>query len=171
MLPLVRQLGALPAEEFDTVVRVGVVAGADDHAEAGPLGPGQIGNARGRQRTEQHHIDTRRIEARLERALEHVARNARVLADQHRGPLLRPLQYPADGMRQPQNEVGSDGRFAHRPADAVGAEIGSGHGWALVLLLSCIEIIALRTVSAASVCFTSCTRTTWAPRSTASSAA
>src|SRR6185369_13859790 len=125
MLPLVRQLGALPAEEFDTVVRVGVVAGADDHAEAGPLGPGQIGNARGRQRTEQHHIDTRRIEARLERALEHVARNARVLADQHRGPLLRPLQYPADGMRQPQNEVGSDGRFAHRPADAVGAEIGT----------------------------------------------
>ena len=38
--PVVRQLGALGAEEFDAIVGIGVVAGADHHAQLRPLGPG-----------------------------------------------------------------------------------------------------------------------------------
>ncbi|MCY1554981.1 hypothetical protein D9M68_915990 [compost metagenome] len=107
------------------------MAGADHHAQAGALGAREVGHARRGQRTEQHHVDAGGIEARLERRLEHVARDAGVLADQHRGTGLGFLEHAADGVCEAQHEIGGDGRLADRAANAVGAEILTGHVVAL----------------------------------------
>ena len=69
------------------------------------------------------HVDAGGDEARLERRLEHVAREARVLADQHRAALGR--QHPGRRARQLQREVDGHRVLAHAPAHAVGAEIPS----------------------------------------------
>ena len=76
----------------------------------------QVGDAGRRQRAGQQHVDAGRGEARLERRLDHVAGDARVLADQHRRARARPaLQHAADGMAQAQHEVGRDRRLPTVP--------------------------------------------------------
>ena len=45
-LPCIRQLGARSTEEFDAVVRIRVVAGTDDHTQAGALGTRQVRHTR-----------------------------------------------------------------------------------------------------------------------------
>ena len=126
-LPLVRQLGALRTEELDAVVGIGVVAGADDHPQAGALGTRQVGHAGRGQGAQQHHIHTGRVEPGLQRALEHVAGYARVLADEDRGPLFGAAQHPPHRMGEAQNKIGGDGRLPHGAADAVGSKILACH--------------------------------------------
>src|SRR5207237_85156 len=84
-----------------------------------------------------------------------------------RGPLLGALEDAPHGMRQPQHEVGRDGRLAHGAADAVRAEIGPAHA----LSFPVSWLAARHTCSAATVSLASLTRTMRAPPSTASSAA
>ncbi|MPN30984.1 hypothetical protein SDC9_178455 [bioreactor metagenome] len=96
-LPDVGQLGAFGTEEFDAVVLEGVVAGADDHSQAGPQGPREIGHPRCRQRPKQHHIRARGIEARHQGAFEHMPRDARVLANQHRRALFVAMKHSSGG--------------------------------------------------------------------------
>ena len=125
--PGIGQLGTLGAEELDAVVGKRVVAGADDHTQRGALGTGQVSHARRRQRAQQHHVHTGRVEAAFQRAFEHVARNAGVLADQHGGPGLELFEYPAHRVRQTQYKVGRNRRLANRATNAVGAKVFSCH--------------------------------------------
>ena len=151
-----------------------VVRGADDDAEVEAQRARQVGDAGRRQRAGEQHVDAGRREAGLERRLDHVARDARVLADQHRRPRAPArLQHLADRVAQAQHEVGRDRRRADRAADAVGAEIGSAHGVAMGLLSAPAIIGAAigrgtRRPAPSTVAATSCTRTMRAPRSTAS---
>ena len=108
-------------EELDAVVLVGIVRGADDHAEAAAEALGHVGDAGRRQRPDQHHVDAGRDEARLQRRLEHIARHARVLADEHAAALRR--EHARRRARQPQREIHGHRRLADPAAHAVGAEI------------------------------------------------
>ena len=177
-LPGVGQLLALRREELDAVVVERVVRGADHHAQVQPQRARQVGHAGRGQRAGQQHVDAGRGEAGLQRGLEHVAGDARVLADQHRRPRRRSrLQHAAHGMAQAQHEVGRDRRLADRAADAVGAEIFSAHRH--VVSARCDRRAChcghrprrRQTFSASTVAATSCTRTMRAPRCTAASAA
>ena len=141
-LPGIGQLGALGAEELDAVVVIRVVAGADDHAQAGALGARQIGHARRGQGAQQHHVHAGRVEPGLQRALQHVARDPRVLADQHHGTGFLAPQHTAHGMRQAQREVGGDGRAAHQAANSIGTKICACHS--APLLFSCCRAWSAR---------------------------
>ncbi len=125
--PGIRQLGALRAEEFDAVVRIRVVAGTDHHPQARALRPRQVSHARCGQRPQQHDIHACRIEARLQRAFQHVARNAGVLANQHRRALFGLFQYTTDRMREAQHKVRGDGRLSNGAANAVGTKVFLSH--------------------------------------------
>ena len=69
-----------------------------------------------------------KLKASLKGGLQHVPRNAGVLANQHRRVRLGAAQHLAYRMAQPQHEVGRDGRLADRATNAVGSEILSAHG-------------------------------------------
>ena len=125
-LDVVGQLGALPREELDAVVVIGIVRGTDDDAGLGMEGAREVGDRRRRHRPKQHHIGTGGHQPGLQGRLEHVAGNARVLADQHPANALtakRNARCPA----QLEHELGSDGELANPTANAVGTEILSRH--------------------------------------------
>ena len=130
-LPRVGQLAALGRKELDAVVRIGVVRGTEHHAQVQPERAGQVGHAGRGQRAAQQHVDAGRGKAGFQRRFEHVAGNARVLADQHgrAAPTAAALglQHATHRMAQAQHEVGRDRGLAHGAADAVGAEILSAH--------------------------------------------
>ena len=134
-LPGVGQFAAVGAEKFDAVIRKRVVAGADHHAQRSALGPRQKRHAGRGQGAEQDHIDTGRIEAAFHGALQHVAADARVFSDQHRGPLLAALEHAAYRVGQTQNKVRRDRRNTYGAADAVGSKIVSAHIVFIVCLL------------------------------------
>ena len=85
----------------------------------------EIGDARRRQRSDQHDVDAGGDEAGLERGFEHVAGQARVLADEHRAALGR--EHARRGARQAQREIHGHRMFADPAANAVGAEILTCH--------------------------------------------
>ena len=115
-------------EELDAVVRIRVVAGADHHPQLGALGAGEIGHRWRGQGAEQQHIDTGRIEARLQGRLEHVARNAGVFANQDLGPGVVLLEHLPHRVGQHQHKIRGDRGLAHGAADAIGSKILSAHG-------------------------------------------
>ena len=80
---LVRQLVAVGRKKLDAVVVEGIVRGTDHNARRQSKCTGEIGHSRCGQRPRQHHIDTCRRKSSLKCRLEHVARDAGVLADQH----------------------------------------------------------------------------------------
>ena len=125
-LHLVGQLAARGIEELDAVVLVRIVRGADDHAEAAAQALGHVGDAGRGQRPDQHDIDAGGDESRLQRRLEHVARQAGVFADEHAAALRR--QHARGGTRQPQREIHGHGRLADAAAHAIGAEVTNRHG-------------------------------------------
>jgi hypothetical protein len=126
-LPLVGELFTPRRKELDAVVGKGVVRSADDHTQIQPQGPGEIGDARRGQRAAEQHVHASRCKAGFQRRLQHVARDARVLADQHRGALRAAAQHMPHRMAQAQHEVWRDGRLAHRAPNAVRTEIASAH--------------------------------------------
>ena len=85
MLDGVGQLGAAAGEELDAVVVERIVRRADHDAGRQPQRARQIRDRRRRQRSAQIDVDARGGKSGLERRLEQVARDARVLADQHAG--------------------------------------------------------------------------------------
>ncbi|EWS66044.1 hypothetical protein Y695_00676 [Hydrogenophaga sp. T4] len=129
VLPVVRELVALRAEELDAVVSKRVVACRDHHAQAGALCACQVGHGRCRHRSEQDHVHPGGVEAGLQRAFQHVARDARVLADEHRGVRLVALEHAPHGVGQFENKIGRDRGLADGSADAVGAKVFTGHGF------------------------------------------
>ena len=85
VLDLVGELVAVGPEQLDAVVVVGIVRGRDHHAEIGAHRAGEHGDRRRRHRAGQQHVHADRGEAGDQRGLDHVARQAGVLADQRRG--------------------------------------------------------------------------------------
>ena len=120
-LPFVRQLVAFAVEQLDAVVLVAVVRAADDDAGVGAECSGEVRDRRRRHRAEQADVDSGRYQAGFQHRFDHVAGDARVLADHHlRGVAVG--QRLADGPAQAKAEVRGDRRLADAPANAIGAE-------------------------------------------------
>ena len=144
MLHRVRQLGALGREKLDTVIVIRIMGGGNDNASLQTQGPGQVGNGRGGHGTDQADIDACRGKTRLQGRFEHIARNSRVLADEHRRALagfgMGPLvilghQHLAGAVPQTHDEIGGNRRLPHSTAHAVGAEILSAHFYLPICLI------------------------------------
>jgi hypothetical protein len=139
-LVLVRELEAIGAEQLDAVVLIRVMAGRDHHADVGAQLAGQQRHGRGRHRPQQHDVHTDAGEARDHRVLQHVARQASVLADHH-AVAVRPAQ-ETRARRLADFHRGRRGHYAAIGAspNAVGAEELSSHGAS-----SCVgALLALR---------------------------
>ena len=64
---IIRQLGTAARKEFDAIVVVGVVGGANNNANRSILAAGHHGNCGGRQGTQQLHIHAGRDQTRFQR--------------------------------------------------------------------------------------------------------
>ena len=159
-------------EELDAVVVERVVRGADHDAGGQAQRARQVGDAGVGSGPDSSTSTPAAAKPGFERRLEHVAGDARVLADQHRRAraVARRVggEHAARGLAELQHEVGRDRRLADRAADAVGAEIASCSSVSTVAArLSCSaprSTGARHTFSASTVARTSCTRTMRAPR-------
>jgi hypothetical protein len=128
-LRLDRVVELVPAasEELDAVVGHRVVRGADDHAEVGVEGVGQVGDARRRDHPEAEHVDPGRGQPGHDRVLEDLSRDPRVATDHGQGSLARPVEVAAvdddarRGDRQVEGELGRD-LAVGEATDPVGAE-------------------------------------------------
>ena len=80
-LNFVVELVAVGSEEFDAVVGVGIVRGGDDDAGVGAQAARDVGDAGRRQRADEEHVHAHRKDAGRDGVFEHVARKARILAD------------------------------------------------------------------------------------------
>ena len=163
MLDGVGQLGTRGGEELDAVVFERIVRCADDDACRESQRARQIRDRGRGQRPGEIHVDAGGGEPRLQRRFHQVARNARVLADQHRRRLahaireLRREDAPS-GVAEPQNQLGRYRRFADTTTHAIRTKVF-------------LAQIARHIFSASMVSRTSCTRTIAAPRATAANAA
>ncbi len=133
-LGLVGELEAVRAEELDAVVRGRIVAGRDHDAEIGPHRPGEITDRRGRHRPEQQDVHAGRGQPGGQRVLEHVAREARVLADHHamRGAALA-AEPAAGGGAEAQRQLGRHRMAVGATADPVRAEERPAHASPLLM--------------------------------------
>jgi hypothetical protein len=131
VLDLVGELVAVGAEQLDAVVVVRVVRGRDHHAQIGAQRARQHGDGGCRHRAEQVDVHAHGGEAGGERALDHVAGAARVLADDDAVALLAfdevEARRHADLHRQLRRQLAAIGE----PANAVGAEVLARHETAL----------------------------------------
>ena len=121
-LDLVGQLEPVGGEDLDAVVLVGIVRRADHHARVGTHGRGDEGDARGRQRPHQHDVGPGRDDPGLERALQHVAREPGVLADDDAAPSTRSGELARHRTAQTQSHLGGHGWLVGHPPDPVRAE-------------------------------------------------
>ena len=126
------QLGALCRKKLDAIVVVGIVRGGDHHAGLQAQGAREIGHGRRRHRPAQHHVDPGRGKSGLQRGFQHIAGNARVLADQHGRMLVdgQPLarhQRGTGSKAQAHHEIRRYRRLTDTTANAVGAEIFASH--------------------------------------------
>ena len=128
-LDFVGQLDAAFSKKLDAVVGIAVVRGGNHHARRQPQRARQIGDAGRGQWAGLDYVHARRGEARHQRRFQHIAGNARVLADNYRRPALAVVfyQHAPGGIAQFQHEIGGNRKFAHLAAHAVGAEIFFSH--------------------------------------------
>ena len=75
------QLVAIGPEQFDAIVVEGIVAGRDHHAQIGAHRLRQHRHCRRRHRADLHHVHADTGEPRDQCIFEHIARQARILAD------------------------------------------------------------------------------------------
>ena len=85
LLRHVRELEAIRPEELDAVVLVGVVRGADHHADVRPHARREMRDGRRRQRPAQEDPPAHRADPAREGRLEEIAREPRVLPDDDAG--------------------------------------------------------------------------------------
>src|SRR5690606_8926628 len=114
------------------VVVVRVVRGGDHDAAVGAHRMGQVRDRRGGHRPHQLHVDAGGDQPGLQRGLEHVVGDARVLANDHhrlapRALAARRPQRVAVGVAQAQHEVGRDRTLAYPAADPVRTEVLAAH--------------------------------------------
>ena len=79
----VRQFEPIGAKELDAIVMGRIVAGRNHHAQIRAHGAGEQAHRRGGHRAEQEHVHTRGGQPRRQRVFKHIARQARVLANDH----------------------------------------------------------------------------------------
>src|SRR5690606_32049527 len=158
----VGQLHALDREELGAVVLIGIVPGADDHACRQAQRAGEISHRGRGHRPRQQRVDSGGRQPCLERRLEHIARYARVLAYDHRGPAAQgsvlPGQTLAAGMAKAEGELRVDGGPTDFASHPVGAE-----AFALTHPETPVSTVC-QTLMASTVCATACTRNMAAPR-------
>src|SRR6185503_11558330 len=123
----VRELKAVAREELDAVILVRIVRRADHHARGNANRAREVRHRRRRDRTAHVDVDARRREAGLERGLDHVARDARVLADEHGRMRTLPGQHLAGCIAELHDEFRRHGRLADRAANPVSAEVFASH--------------------------------------------
>ncbi len=135
-LGVVGQLVAVGIEQLDAVVVGRIVRGGDHHAEIGAQRARQHGDGGRRHRAEQEHVHADGGEARHQRRLEHVARQARVLADDHAMAVVASrLEDLAGGHADLQRHLGRHRRLVGETANTVSTEIPARHGSPLRSLL------------------------------------
>ncbi|MCY1392926.1 hypothetical protein D9M71_78100 [compost metagenome] len=131
-LDFIRQFGALAGKELDAIIVMGVVRCTDDDARIGMKGSGQIGNCRRGHRPQQHHIGASGGKAGLQRGFEHVARDARVLADQHLAG-AQTTKGHAGGPTELEHEIRCNRVLANTTANAVSTKVFSAHKCSIIL--------------------------------------
>ena len=125
-LDLVGQLVAVGAEQLDAVVLIGIVRGRDHHAEVAAHRAGQHRDRRRRHRAEQQDVDAHRGEAGDQGVFDHVARQARVLADHDPVAMVAALKREPGGLADLHRDFRGD-LGVGPAANAVGAEIFAPH--------------------------------------------
>ena len=121
-LQVVGELEAVGGEELDAVVLEGIVRGGDDDARVGTQAACEERDARRRHRADEQHVHAHRADARSHGRLQHVARDAGVLADQDLvAPRTRPKDV-RDGAAEAQRHLRGHRVLVGDPANAVGAE-------------------------------------------------
>ena len=100
--------------------------GGDHHPDVGAHRAGQHRDRGGRHRPEQHDIHADRREAADHRVLDHVARQARVLADHHPMTMVAALEQEARRLSDLHGKVGRDHAVGPAP-NAVRSEIPADH--------------------------------------------
>ena len=123
---LIRQLLAVGAEQLDAVVVVGIVRGGDHHPEIAAHGVRQHGDAGRRHRAGQENVHADRQEAGGKRVLDHVAGQARVLADDHPVAVVAAMEHQSGSHADLQGELRRD-RLVRAPANAVSPEMLACH--------------------------------------------
>ena len=118
----VGELEAVGAEELDAVVLERVVRGRDHHPEIGAHRAREHAHRRRRHRADEEDVHADRGEARGQRRLEHVARAAGVLADQHPVGVAAVGEVAPGRLPEPERRLGRHRRVVGAAAHAVGAE-------------------------------------------------
>ena len=121
-LAFVGELQPVAAEQLDAVVVIGVVGGRDHHAEIGAQRARQHGDGGRRQRAEQEHVHAHGGEAGDERGFDHVAGEARVLADHHAVAMIAMGEDAAGGHAHFEGDLRRHGETVRESPDAVGPE-------------------------------------------------
>ena len=128
VLELVVELVAAAGEELDAVVRHGVVAGGEHHAEVGAQRAGEIRHRRGGQHTDPQDVHARAREARHDGGLQELAGRARIAPDHGHRPVALEGARLGEHMRrrdrQAERQLGGQVRVGDA-AHAVRAEESS----------------------------------------------
>ena len=103
---IVRKLEPVGTEQLDAVVLVQVVRGRDHHAKVRAHGAGEHGDRWRGNGAEQQHIHANRGKACHHRIFDHVARQARVLADDHAMAMVATLEHEASRLADLEREFG-----------------------------------------------------------------
>ncbi len=125
-LDVVGQLVAVGTEQLDAVVVERIVRGGDHHAEVGAHRARQHGDGRRRHRTELQHVHADRGEARLQRGLDHVAGQPRVLADHDAMTMIAAQEHQTGRLADAQRKLRRD-HAVGATADSVRSEIFASH--------------------------------------------
>ena len=95
------------------------------HARIKAKGARQVGDGRCRNRAAEHDIDARARKARLKGCLEHIARDAGILADQD-GRVARrtlPAKDPPSRLAETKHKIWRDGSLADSAAHTISTKI------------------------------------------------
>ena len=123
---LVGELVTIRAEQLDAVVGEAVMAGADHHAEIRAHGAGHHGHGGGWQGSKQAHVHANTGKSGDQCRLNHVARQARILADHHQmATIVARAEHLPGGEANAQSDFGRHRMSIGLTADAVGAEVGA----------------------------------------------
>ncbi|MCW0450404.1 hypothetical protein NB706_003238 [Xanthomonas sacchari] len=121
------ELLAVGGKELDAVVVVRVVRGADDDAGVGTESAREERHRRSRHRPEQLHVGAGRDQPGLQRRLEHVAGDARVLADHHGGMCRTVMrQHTPQRITETHHEIGGNHTLSDPATNTVGTKVLTG---------------------------------------------
>jgi len=121
-LLLVWQLETVGPEDLDAVVVVRVVGGRDDDAGVATHARGQIGDAGCRKGTGVENEAAHGVDPGSQSRLEHVARAARVFADEDLGLVAFTRKVKRDRFAQPRSHFDGHGVLVGQASNSVGSE-------------------------------------------------